>query len=680
MDRQTAVAAGLNGLESPSEARSMEDQNAARSPSTKRVDWRGWLASSAVLGSATGVATIAALWRPLPLMGAPAGALSDHAFLLAESAVHMLAPSLFESAWPIYASFWGHLDPAGKAAIVVRASAALLAATAPAVFSAPSRLTPKDRLIYVRGPQRLEGKAASRALRKRFAKQFRRRPDHDLGPGVPFPGDMWTRHVLIVGGVGAGKTTFMKPLLRSIAAAKEQMLVFDPKGEFTAELGDAAILAPWDTRSLAWDIAADMNNTQLMRRFAAAIVADSADPMWANAARQLLCGLLLYLRRIKGREWGWADLAGLVALPQPDLLAIMREHHPEAVRVVERASVTTQGVLINLSSFCSPILDLAEAWGNAPRERRIGFRRWIQGRSSHRQIVLQGHGAYEDLTQKYVAAIIGLISATVSSVEMDDDPDRKIWVVADELPEMGKVPIRQLFSVGRSRGVRCIAACQDFAQLEQIHGEQMVRALTSMCGTLIVGQMSPGDTAEKICKTIGSREHERMNISTSRSASGESRGLSFSRETVPLYSPTELASRLGPTADGEGVTLLAFTGGDAHEIFYPFPISKKVREAHVPARWTLGPPMTDPTRASDNACSMADSASFLSPESYFNELAELFSDPSGKPTHAAADPSFAPDGDSVVDLAERAESVGVVRESRCEATATLGLSRGADDA
>ncbi|MGA7778231.1 MAG: type IV secretion system DNA-binding domain-containing protein [Paraburkholderia sp.] len=531
-------------------------------------------------------------------MGAPIGSLSDHAAVLAESAAHLFAPSLFHAAWPTYAGFWEHLDPASKAAIVARASAAALAAAAPAVLSARSRLTARDGLIRLRGPQRLEGGDASRALRKRFAKQVRRRPDHDLGPGIPFPADMWTRHVLIVGGVGAGKTTFIKPLLRSVSAANEQMLVFDPKGEFTAELGDADILAPWDSRSLVWDIAADMKNTQLMRRFAAAFVADSADPMWANAARQLLCGLLLCLRKTKGIEWGWRDLADLVALPQPDLLAIMRAHHPEAVRVVERASVTTQGVLINLSAFCSPILDLADAWGDAPRERRIGFRRWIKGRSSRRQIVLQGHGAYEDLTQKYVAAIIGLISATVSSVEMTDDPDRKIWIVADELPEMSKVPIRQLFSVGRSRGVRCVVACQDFAQLEQIHGEQTVRALTSMCGTLIVGQMSPGDTSEKICKTIGSREHERMNVSTSMSASGESRGLSFSRETVPLYSPTELASRLGPTKDGKGVTLLVFTGGDAHELFYPFAVSKKVREAHVPARWTLGPSMVDPTCAS----------------------------------------------------------------------------------
>ncbi|WP_244251043.1 type IV secretion system DNA-binding domain-containing protein [Burkholderia gladioli] len=560
-----------------------------RAPSAARVDWAGWLAISALEGAAAGGAAIVALWRWLPLWGAPVGALRDHARLLTESAVHLAAPAFFSSAWPAYAQMWASLAPDSKSGMVARALVSCAVAAAPALLNARSRLRPSSGLLLVRGPRRHEGAAASRALRKRFAKQCRRWPDHPLAPNVPFPADMWTRHVLAVGGTGSGKTTFIKPLLREIEAARERVIVFDPKGEFTAQLANAAILAPWDARSVAWDIAVDLKNAQHMRGFAAAIVSDSQDPMWSNAARQLLCGLLFHLRKTRGRDWGWRDLAELVSLSQPALLAIMRDCYPEAVRVVEQASVTTQGVLINLSSFCSSIHDLAAAWGDIPKERRVSLRRWAMGRSRHRQIVIQGHGAYEELTKKYVSAAIGVVSATVNSVEMDDDQNRKLWLVADELPQMGRVPIRALFAVGRSRGVRCVVAFQDFAQLEEIHGEPMVRALTSMCGTLVVGQMSPGDTAEKLCKSLGSREHERMNASLSTSASGESRGLSFSREVVPLYSPSELVSRLGPTADGKGVKLLVFTGGDAHEIFYPHTPVERARDAHVPAPWTFGP-------------------------------------------------------------------------------------------
>jgi len=338
---------------------------------------------------------------------------------------------------------------------------------------------------------------------------------------------------------------------------------------------------------LAWDIARDLRNKQDMRRFAASMVRESSDPMWANAARQLLVGLLVHLRSTRGRDWGWNDLAELVFLSQPELLGIMKQWHPEAVRAVERASVTTQGILINLAAFCGPILDLAEAWGATPAERRVSFRRWAEGKTGWRQIVLQGHGAYADLTKSYVEAVVGTVAAKVNSVEMRDDPSRKLWFIADELPQAGKIPIRALFEVGRSRGVRCVVACQDFAQLEEIHGERFVRALTSMCGTHVIGQLSPGETAERLCKMLGSRENERMNVSTSVDGSKRSKTVSFSRESVPLYSPSELASRLGPTPDGKSVTLL-LAGGDAHELIYPVVELPIEREAHIPAPWTLG--------------------------------------------------------------------------------------------
>ena len=59
-----------------------------------------------------------------------------------------------------------------------------------------------------------------------------------------------------------------------------------------------------------------------------------------------------------------------------------------------------------------------------------------------RQIILQGHGAYPELTKGYLEGIIGTVSAIVNSVEMDDDESRKLWIIADESAQMGKVPIR----------------------------------------------------------------------------------------------------------------------------------------------------------------------------------------------------------------------------------------------
>nr|WP_306806069.1 type IV secretion system DNA-binding domain-containing protein [Caballeronia sp. BR00000012568055] len=565
----------------------------------------GWALASAALGALAGAAALWAAWREAPGMPLPIGSLSEHAGYWAKAAAHRALPLLFKSDALFYRDFWRELPAGQKLGVELRLAVAGLAACAPAALLAKPFLTASDGMLFVRGGVRHEGREALRALRRKFAGENARFPDHDLAPEVPWPSSMWTRHTLIVGGVGAGKSTVIRPLLRAIVEADERLMLFDPKGEFTAGLAKPAIIAPWDARGLAWDVARDLRNILDMRRFAGAMVADSHDPMWSNAARQLLTGLLLHLAATRQADWGWGDLAKLIELPQDAMLSIMKSVHPEAIRAVERASVTTTGVLINLSAFCSPVFDLAQAWGGLPTERRISVIDWARGKASHRQIILQGHGAYGELTRSYVEGMTGVFAAHVNSVEMTDSSTRKIWFVADEFAQAGKLPVRALFEVGRSRGVRCVIACQDFAQIEEVHGEKFTRALLSMCGSLIVGQIAPGDTADQICRALGSREVERPNVSRSRGAGGESNSVSHARDHVPLYVPSELGSRFGPQPKGRGVKLLLFARGEAYELRWPHCALPRSRQPHAPAHWLLRPPPLRLAPANSKATSLA---------------------------------------------------------------------------
>lgn len=567
-------------------------QSPTTAPSLKRSDPLGWICASALSGVVFCLLLLAMLWRPFPWLEAPPGSIRSFLVTWFDLGVHCLMPSLFRDEARDYALFWSRLSEGGKLAIQWRVAVAGLGALAPIFMLRKSYLTPRDSLIHLRGAMRHEGEDALRLLKAKFASASKRRPDHEIAPSIPYPADMWTRHVLVIGGTGSGKSTAMKPLIEKVIKARERVILFDPKGEFTMGFREPVIIAPWDSRSFAWDIAKDMRNVGDMRRFAAAMIEDSQDPMWANASRQILVGFIIYMKRTRGNRWGWSELADLVSMPQASLLQIMSKYHPEAVRAVERASVTTQGILINLSSFCASIFDLAEAWGTLPEARRISFVEWTLGKSRQVQVILQGHGSYTELSKSYVRGIIEVIAAIVNSVEMEDDPNRKLWIIADEFPQMGKVPIRPLFEVGRSRGVRCILACQDLAQLEEVHGERMVKAMVSMSGTLLVGQIMQGETAEQVAKALGTREVERANMSSSyagaSASSNRSTTLSFARDELPIYKPSELASRLGPTADGQGVVMALVTGGQAFELFWPKYVMRRERFSFMPAKWTLG--------------------------------------------------------------------------------------------
>lgn len=563
----------------------------ATAPSIQRIDLWGWLWPSMLLGAICCLAALWASWRPWPWLSAPPGPLAFHLHRSMLCAVHWFVPSVLGHEAQTYGELLAKMEARDRAALIWRACFGAWAGCMPAILLARSCLTPRDGLIELRGSARHEGPGAMRRLNASMAARVKARPDHSIAPGVPYPASMWSRHVLVVAGTGGGKSTVLKPIIKAVIDAGESILLFDPKGEFTKGFGAPEIVAPWDARSLAWDIARDMRNIGDMRRFASSMIREAQDPMWSNAARQLLVGFLIYLKSTRGQSWGWRELADMVATPQANILPIMSAYHPEAIRAVERASVTTQGILINLASFSASIFDLAEAWGDAPEDRRVSFVEWAQQRGRHRQLILQGHGAYPELTKSYLEGVLGTVSAIVNSVEMDDDEHRKLWLFADECGKMGKVPIRDLIDLGRSRGMRCVLACQDLAQLEEIYGAHMVKALVSMVGTILVGQIMQGDTAEQLCKALGTKEVERKNVSSSQNGSGvsgRSTTLSFSRDELAIYKPSELASRLGPTPDGKGVKFALCCGGNAYELFWPHFKMDADRPAHAPAPWTMG--------------------------------------------------------------------------------------------
>lgn len=566
----------------------MPSAREAAPPSLEKADPWGWARAGAAAGVAVGLATLALTWRHLPGLTDPPWPIAQQFGCAALSALRRVAPELLSSAARSCALDWSHASDASRFGVAARLAVASLAACIPGALLFRPMMRSRDRLIHLRGARRRSGEDAADRLRAKFKDAASARPDHDIAPGVPYPGDMWSKHLLVVGGTGAGKSTFAKPLLSKIFAADEPALVFDPKGEFTAMFDQAPILAPWDARTHAWDVGRDMRNVADMRRFSESLIEPSTDPMWANASRQILVGLMAWLQATRGSDWGFADLAEAVAMPQSSVAQIMRDHHPEAARLVEKPTVTSQGILINLASSCAPIFDLAEAWGDLPPERRVSLIDWTLGGAGPKQIILQGHASYPALTRAYARPILEVVASLVGSAEMRDDSARKRWVVCDEFPALGKVNIRLLVEQGRSRGFRCVLACQDLAQLEEIHGEKLVKALCAMVGAVLVGRIGPGQTSEQLARALGGREVERGNVSLSRSGQGLSSSLTYAREQVPMYLPSELASRLGADPSRGGATMALLVDGDAYELFWPFHADVARRPQLVPAVWTAG--------------------------------------------------------------------------------------------
>lgn len=78
-----------------------------------------------------------------------------------------------------------------------------------------------------------------------------------LHPELHLPKSHWSRHVLMQGSVGSGKTQILLPIIEQIIRADHKLFLYDTKGDFTSYFRKPIIVCPFDERSYYWDIAAD---------------------------------------------------------------------------------------------------------------------------------------------------------------------------------------------------------------------------------------------------------------------------------------------------------------------------------------------------------------------------------------------------------------------------------------
>lgn len=464
---------------------------------------------------------------------------------------------------------------------------------------------------HIRGRRRLRGEAGLKAW---VLAEGEKADGLKLHPDLPAMSlSRETRHFLVFGAVGSGKTQTILPLIRAARERGDRMIIFDLKGDFTrefqsltkaykgneVELADV-IFAPWDSRALPWAVAQDVDTLAAAREFSARMIpeAQGGSPFWSNAARQVLIASLVELQSETPEKWGFADLAKKLTRPIEELAEAARIYFPEALKALSdgQQNVTSAGVLGNMMSYLSVIFDLARAW---PEPGIFSIRDWLlEKNKATKSVILQHNGQFESLARAFNGAILGLAGQLIKSDLIDESSSRRLWFFLDEFPELGKVEtVFSMAAIGRSKGIRVVIGLQDIAQSKKNYGAELTEALVSMVGTHVVTRVSAGETANYITeKLIGEREIERLDLSTS-SGTGRSPGIFTAGGTrtsswKPVREPVMLPSQLlqlGPVL-GQGVKVLALgIGEDVLEVLIPFSSPRKLRPSSVIADWTRHP-------------------------------------------------------------------------------------------
>lgn len=451
-------------------------------------------------------------------------------------------------------------------------------------------LIPRANQWHVSGAQLLEGKeAVAEARRRSLTKKEQRDELHALSlhPDWTVSKKLLARHMFIYGSVGSGKSVILKHLLQQVVIEKKKAFVYDIKGDFTAIFKHPAIVCPFDKRSWVWDVGRDVATQTQAAAFSQSIIPseEGSGAFWASAAQALLEGCVRELQATKGKDWGWAELAALVARPAEPMAKALSLYYPRAAALISNPdSNTTSSCMAVLANGTAVIERLALAWPERKPDRMFSMLDWIKDSYEGRKQVIVQSGPDEVLARSYISAMINVAVPEIISPSLpDDESGRFLGFFFDELSSVGQLKIEPLLALGRSKGVVACMAVQDWSQVEKVYGDKTAQAFSGLVGTHIICQLQVGETREKISRNLGKRTVAWRTHDDKATVHEESKSV-----VPPGRLTDDLGFRKGKAYGKErwGIRAIVQTTGDLLLLDWPGVSYPKVREGQKRARWT----------------------------------------------------------------------------------------------
>lgn len=328
--------------------------------------------------------------------------------------------------------------------------------------------------------------------------------------GIPYPFRMETSHTLIMGTTGAGKTQAMVPLLAAIRRRGDRAIIYDKMRSYLPAFYDPSrgdrILNPLDARCSNWSPFCDARSLEDFNQMAAALIPEptgSADPFWVHSARTVFAVVAHKLYQ-EGRCTTGALLYKLLRCSHAELASYVSLTIASTAIAPENAK-TAQSIRATLVSALAS-LQAMEKVGD--EHDAFSIRQWIKDETHHSFLFLSSRSDKHETLRGLITVWLELALNAIMAQERD--PNRTIWIIADELPSLYKLPsLEKGLAEGRQFGAAYVLGIQTLSQLESIYKKEVAHTITGLCRTKLILNLADPDTAETAAKYIGRAEVQR---------------------------------------------------------------------------------------------------------------------------------------------------------------------------
>ncbi|HYR45348.1 MAG TPA: type IV secretion system DNA-binding domain-containing protein, partial [Terriglobia bacterium] len=341
-------------------------------------------------------------------------------------------------------------------------------------------------------------------------------------------------HFLIMGDTGTGKSVIIAQFLDQLRERGDAVIVYDPAREFIIrhyerEHGDV-LLNPLDRRSPYWDPSNELTHPSEALTIAKSLFPDKEmeNRFFTESSRKIFAYLLTFRPSAKDLiEWMSnpdeidARLTGTALAPLIDKTAA-----PQRSAVLSTLNLVSDALKLLPSRDETTAEWSAVSWA---RERKGWI--FISSTPETRESLLPLISMWLDML------ILRLMSANQKWTH-----DRPVWVVADEVASLQKLPqLATALTESRKPNVRILLGFQGRSQLESRYGLE-AEVMLSQPSTKIFLRTSEPRAAKWISDSIGEVTVERMREGVTAAVHDwrDSANYTMNRETEPLISPAQI--------------------------------------------------------------------------------------------------------------------------------------------
>lgn len=359
---------------------------------------------------------------------------------------------------------------------------------------------------------------------------------------MPLIKDTETRHFLVTGSTGSGKTNLINTLLPQVRTAKHPAIVVDQTGEMIERYHDPnrgdIIFNPLDARSHSWDFWQDATSHNVaigevdprLEKFAKVLFSfdkhntgSGNDQFWQNSSEILFTSCVESLIKKDYRTIAVLKKI-LTKVNRQDLASLLQG--TRAARYFSKNNTTTaESILSVMTTSVRPICLLQDS------KQQFSLKQYFQNieKGSNSWLFLASSPSQREVTLPLLACILEL--AVSYLIETGINEQRRMWFVIDELASLGRLnSLSALLAESRKYGGCVMAATQSLNQIFDKYGHYAGSTLFDQFATKFMFRSTDPSTARLITNIFGTTYYASQQKNTSYGAHEHRDGVSYTEQ------------------------------------------------------------------------------------------------------------------------------------------------------